>query len=230
MRTHCDIGYNMLVRIPFLREAAEIVLSHQEYYDGSGYPRGLRGEEIPSGGAHFRHRRRRGRHDFGPALPKGAPHRARPQRGHALQRHAVRPESRRGVPLPSRIASGSNCAKTPRRPSISRLPASSFESMVESFPVSLRKLAAELYYFRPKVPEERNGAWHWFPSRRHRRQAIATASTAATNWPACATRTQAKATARAAPKSTSNLIEGLAFRSRLLRKSPQAVARPSRIR
>ena len=47
MRTHCEIGYNMVKRIPFLREAAEIVLSHQEYFDGTGYPRGLSGEEIP---------------------------------------------------------------------------------------------------------------------------------------------------------------------------------------
>lgn len=53
MRTHCDIGYKMLLRIPFLSEAAEIVLSHQEYYDGSGYPRGLRGEEIPLGARIF---------------------------------------------------------------------------------------------------------------------------------------------------------------------------------
>ena len=53
MRTHCDVGYNMLIQIPFLREAAEIVLSHQEYYDGSGYPRGLRGEEIPLGARIF---------------------------------------------------------------------------------------------------------------------------------------------------------------------------------
>jgi HD-GYP domain-containing protein (c-di-GMP phosphodiesterase class II) len=43
----------MLLRIPFLSEAAEIVLSHQEYYDGSGYPRGLRGEEIPLGARIF---------------------------------------------------------------------------------------------------------------------------------------------------------------------------------
>src|SRR5262249_54053700 len=41
MRKHCDIGYSMLTRIPFLREAAEIVLAHQEFYDGTGYPRGL---------------------------------------------------------------------------------------------------------------------------------------------------------------------------------------------
>lgn len=53
MRTHCDIGYKMLLRIPFLTQAAEIVLSHQEYYDGSGYPRGLRGEEIPLGARIF---------------------------------------------------------------------------------------------------------------------------------------------------------------------------------
>jgi putative nucleotidyltransferase with HDIG domain len=53
MRTHCEIGYNMVTRIPFLREAAEIVLSHQEYFDGSGYPRGLKGEQIPLGARIF---------------------------------------------------------------------------------------------------------------------------------------------------------------------------------
>lgn len=53
MRRHCEIGYGMLVRIPFLREAAEIVLAHQEYFDGTGYPRGLKGEEIPLGARIF---------------------------------------------------------------------------------------------------------------------------------------------------------------------------------
>jgi HD-GYP domain-containing protein (c-di-GMP phosphodiesterase class II) len=53
MRTHCDIGYNMVTRIPFLREAAQIVLAHQEYFDGTGYPRGLKGEEIPIGARIF---------------------------------------------------------------------------------------------------------------------------------------------------------------------------------
>ena len=52
MRTHCDIGYNMLIQT-FLREAAEIVLSHQEYFDGSGYPRNLKGEAIPLGARIF---------------------------------------------------------------------------------------------------------------------------------------------------------------------------------
>jgi putative nucleotidyltransferase with HDIG domain len=49
MRTHCDIGYNMLTRVPFLRDAADIVLAHHEFFDGSGYPRQLRGEQIPLG-------------------------------------------------------------------------------------------------------------------------------------------------------------------------------------
>ncbi len=53
MRTHCDIGYKMLTRIPFLRDAAEIVLAHQEFFDGSGYPRQLRGEQIPLGSRIF---------------------------------------------------------------------------------------------------------------------------------------------------------------------------------
>ncbi len=53
MRRHCEIGHSMLVKIPFLREPAEIVLAHQEFYDGTGYPRGLRGEEIPLGARIF---------------------------------------------------------------------------------------------------------------------------------------------------------------------------------
>ncbi len=53
MRRHCEIGYSVLQRIPFLKEAAEIVLAHQECYDGSGYPRGLKGEQIPLGARIF---------------------------------------------------------------------------------------------------------------------------------------------------------------------------------
>ena len=53
MRTHCEIGFNVLTRIPFLRDAAEIVLAHQEFYDGTGYPRGLRQDQIPLGARIF---------------------------------------------------------------------------------------------------------------------------------------------------------------------------------
>lgn len=53
MREHCARGYQMLRKIPFLQEAAEIVYSHQEHYDGSGYPRQLKGDEIPLGARIF---------------------------------------------------------------------------------------------------------------------------------------------------------------------------------
>jgi putative nucleotidyltransferase with HDIG domain len=53
MREHAFLGYQMLRRIPFLREAADIVYSHQERYDGHGYPRGLRGDQIPLGARIF---------------------------------------------------------------------------------------------------------------------------------------------------------------------------------
>jgi putative nucleotidyltransferase with HDIG domain len=53
MREHCTRGFHILRKIPFLSEAAEIVFSHQEHYDGSGYPGGLRGGEIPIGARIF---------------------------------------------------------------------------------------------------------------------------------------------------------------------------------
>lgn len=53
MREHCYHGYQMVKKIPFLAEASEIVYSHQEKFDGSGYPRGLKGEEIPLGARIF---------------------------------------------------------------------------------------------------------------------------------------------------------------------------------
>jgi putative nucleotidyltransferase with HDIG domain len=53
MQEHAYRGYQMLKKIPFLAEASEIVYSHQERFDGTGYPRGLRGIEIPLGARIF---------------------------------------------------------------------------------------------------------------------------------------------------------------------------------
>ncbi len=53
MKEHCYHGYQMLRKIPFLSEAADIVYSHQEKWDGTGYPRGLKGTEIPLGARLF---------------------------------------------------------------------------------------------------------------------------------------------------------------------------------
>ncbi|MGH9588466.1 MAG: HD domain-containing phosphohydrolase [Acidobacteriaceae bacterium] len=53
MREHCARGYQILRKIPFLQEAAQIVYSHQERFDGNGYPRGLKGEQIVLGARIF---------------------------------------------------------------------------------------------------------------------------------------------------------------------------------
>lgn len=49
MQQHSSIGYEMLRHNPHLTEAAEIVLTHHERYNGSGYPMGLRADDIPLG-------------------------------------------------------------------------------------------------------------------------------------------------------------------------------------
>lgn len=49
MRLHPVIGYGMANSTPALRSAAPIVLAHHEWYDGTGYPRRLKGSDIPLG-------------------------------------------------------------------------------------------------------------------------------------------------------------------------------------
>jgi putative nucleotidyltransferase with HDIG domain len=53
MQDHCTRGYHILRKIPFLSEAAAIVYTHQEHFDGNGYPSRLRGNEIPIGARIF---------------------------------------------------------------------------------------------------------------------------------------------------------------------------------
>jgi HD-GYP domain-containing protein (c-di-GMP phosphodiesterase class II) len=44
MNQHPKLGFEMLKGIPFLRDALPVVLHHQEMWDGTGYPGGLRGD------------------------------------------------------------------------------------------------------------------------------------------------------------------------------------------
>jgi putative nucleotidyltransferase with HDIG domain len=53
MKEHAYHGYQIVKKIPFLVEVAEIVYSHQEWFNGEGYPRRLRGNEIPIGARIF---------------------------------------------------------------------------------------------------------------------------------------------------------------------------------
>jgi putative nucleotidyltransferase with HDIG domain len=54
MRRHPEIGSGILESVDSLKSAAAIVLAHHESYDGSGYPRGLKGDEIPFAARIFR--------------------------------------------------------------------------------------------------------------------------------------------------------------------------------
>ncbi len=49
MRTHPEVGYELLTKVPSLAGPAEIVRASHEAFDGSGYPRQLAGERIPIG-------------------------------------------------------------------------------------------------------------------------------------------------------------------------------------
>jgi diguanylate cyclase (GGDEF)-like protein/PAS domain S-box-containing protein len=47
MQKHCEIGHRIAHSVPELRSIADWILYHHEWWDGRGYPRGLRGEDIP---------------------------------------------------------------------------------------------------------------------------------------------------------------------------------------
>jgi len=47
IRKHAEIGYQLLKEVDDYKHLAHVVLSHHEWYNGSGYPRKLKGEEIP---------------------------------------------------------------------------------------------------------------------------------------------------------------------------------------
>jgi len=47
MKTHPELGASLLGHFESYREISGVILAHQEHFDGSGYPRGLKGEEIP---------------------------------------------------------------------------------------------------------------------------------------------------------------------------------------
>ncbi len=101
MREHCYRGYKIISRIPFLAEAAEIVYAHQERYDGLGYPRGLKGDEIPLGARMFSIA------DTLDAMTSDRPYRPAqtflgPQGNRTLVRPPVRPQARQGVPRNAR--------------------------------------------------------------------------------------------------------------------------------
>jgi putative nucleotidyltransferase with HDIG domain len=53
MRRHPQVGYAILSEIEFLKGPSEIILTHHERFDGTGYPNGLKGKQIPIGSRIF---------------------------------------------------------------------------------------------------------------------------------------------------------------------------------
>ena len=47
MMRHPEVGHEILTAVPSLRRVADVVYSHHERFDGQGYPRGLKGDDIP---------------------------------------------------------------------------------------------------------------------------------------------------------------------------------------
>jgi len=78
MRRHSDLGHQILKGINFLSASAEIVRAHHERWDGSGYPQGIKGEEIPIGSRVF------GVVDSYDAMTSRRPYRMALPRGEAL--------------------------------------------------------------------------------------------------------------------------------------------------
>jgi response regulator RpfG family c-di-GMP phosphodiesterase len=83
MKRHPEMGYRMLKHIRFLAPALDIVHCHQERWDGSGYPRNLKGDAIPLGARIF------AAVDTFDAMTSDRPYRA------ALPIHAAREEIRK---------------------------------------------------------------------------------------------------------------------------------------
>jgi len=49
MRTHAEISYEIVNSVSYFKNFSDLVFASQEEYDGSGYPRGLKGKDIPFG-------------------------------------------------------------------------------------------------------------------------------------------------------------------------------------
>ena len=97
MKLHVDVGADILSSIDFPYPVVPIVRAHHENWDGSGYPRGVKGDDIPIGA------RILSVVDCYDALTSDRPYRRRMTDDAALEiirrapRHDVRPDGRRHV-------------------------------------------------------------------------------------------------------------------------------------
>ena len=110
MKQHPTKGLHILAAVPLLKEKAGAGLMHHENVDGSGYPDGLKGEEIPLAGSHRERGRRLRRDDHRPPVLEGHDVRGGDRPSQVPGREEVRPGLRRGL------------REGPRRPATCRRP------------------------------------------------------------------------------------------------------------
>jgi HD-GYP domain-containing protein (c-di-GMP phosphodiesterase class II) len=79
MQTHPAVSLEILRPLEYLGSVREVILSHHEHWDGTGYPRGLKGEEIPPGA------RVLAVTDAFDSMVRGRPYRAARSRAEALE-------------------------------------------------------------------------------------------------------------------------------------------------
>ena len=99
MKSHTTVGAQLLAgsRSPVVRMAEVIARTHHEKWDGTGYPEGLKGEEIPLDRPPGRRLRRLRRPRLRPAVQDGLADRDGARRDRAHLRHAPRPGARRAL-------------------------------------------------------------------------------------------------------------------------------------
>ena len=89
MRRHPELGARIMEPVPALAGARSIVLACHEHWDGSGYPRGLAGDDIPLGAQDHPRLRRVPRDDIRPRVPPGDARRCRDHRATATAQAAI---------------------------------------------------------------------------------------------------------------------------------------------
>ncbi|RPI31467.1 MAG: HD domain-containing protein [Actinomycetota bacterium] len=97
MAEHTVIGERIISRIEYLAPIARVIRAAHERFDGTGYPDGLVGDEIPPARPHRVRVRCLPRHDLRAAVPRGHARAVGPRRAAPQRRRSVRPRRGRGV-------------------------------------------------------------------------------------------------------------------------------------
>ena len=113
LKSHPNIGADIVEQLKFLKEASEVIRSHHERPDGNGLSARPQGGRGAARGAHPQRRRRLRRDDLRSTLPQGASHRARDRGARDVQGEAVR---RAGRPTSSSISTGRASSRSSSRP------------------------------------------------------------------------------------------------------------------